>query len=84
MMFQKQDAVQKRLVKIKKQETVTLKFLSKQQQELRKAVEENQKLITDLLDKESDEEKLLRREIEKLTTRRDEMEARVEKVRVDK
>ena len=83
-MFQKQDAVQKRLVKIKKQETVTLKFLSKQQQELRKAVEENQKLITDLLDKESDEEKLLRREIEKLTTRRDEMEARVEKVRVDK
>ena len=83
-MFQKQDAVQKRLVKIKKQETVTLKFLSKQQQELRKAVEENQKLITNLLDKESDEEKLLRREIEKLTTRRDEMEARVEKVRVDK
>ena len=84
MMFQKQDAVQKRLVKIKKQETVTLKFLSKQQQELRKAVEENQKLITNLLDKESDEEKLLSREIEKLTTRRDEMEVRVEKVRVDK
>ena len=84
MMFQKQDAVQKRLVKIKKQETVTLKFLSKQQQELRKAVEENQKLITNLLDKESDEERLLKREIEKLTTRRDEMEARVEKVRVDK
>ena len=83
-MFQKQDAVQKRLVKIKKQETVTLKFLSKQQQELRKAVEENQKLITNLLDKESDEEKLLRREIEKLTTRKDDMGARVEKVRVDK
>ena len=66
-MFTRRDNIQKRLVKIKKQEAKTLQTLIKQEDELKKAVNENNELIKLFLNQESSEEKTLRIEIEELT-----------------
>ena len=44
-MFTRRDNIQKRLVKIKKQEAKTLQTLIKQEDELKKAVDENNEMI---------------------------------------
>ena len=62
-MFTRRDNIQKRLVKIKKQEAKTLQTLIKQEDELKKAVDENNEMIRLFLDQESSEERTLRLEI---------------------
>ena len=66
-MFTRRDNIQKRLVKIKKQEAKTLQTLIKQEDELKKAVDENNEMISLFLNQESSEEKTLRTEIDNLT-----------------
>ena len=66
-MFTKRDNIQRRLVKIKKQEAKTLQTLTKQEDELKKAVDENNEMVKFYLDRESNEEKALRIEIEELS-----------------
>ena len=65
-MFNRKDNVQKRLLKIKKQENQSLQLLDKQKQELHKAIVENDALITSFLDTKSREEISLSRELEAL------------------
>ena len=65
-MFTRRDNIQKRLVKIKKQEAKTLQTLIKQEDELKKAVDENNEMINIFLNQESSEEKTLRTEIDDL------------------
>ena len=71
---------QKRLLKIKKQEAKTLQTLIKQEDELRKAVDENNELIKVLLDVESSEEMTLRKEIDELTKKRSTLLNKLEEV----
>ena len=66
-MFTRRDNIQKRLVKIKKQEAKTFQTLTKQEDELKKAVDENNEMVKFYLDRESNEEKALRIEIEELS-----------------
>ena len=66
-MFTRRDNIQKRLVKIKKQEAKTFQTLTKQEDELKKAVDENNEMVKFYLDRESSEEKALRIEIEELS-----------------
>jgi len=80
-MFHKRDNVQRRLVKIKKQESKTLKFLLKQEEELSKACEENNKLIQNYLEKETNEEIMLKKEVDELTKKRNLLEDRIEELR---
>jgi len=80
-MFHKRDNVQRRLVKIKKQESKTLKFLLKQEEELSKAFEENNKLIQNYLEKETNEEIMLKKEVDELTKKRNLLEDRIEELR---
>ena len=71
---------QKRLLKIKKQEAKTLQTLIKQEDELRKALGENNELIKVLLDVESSEEMTLRKEIDELTKKRSTLQNKLEEV----
>ena len=66
-MFTRRDNIQKRLNKIKKHEAKTLQTLTKQEDELKKAVDENNEMVKLFLDRESNEEKALRVEIEELS-----------------
>ena len=66
-MFTRRDNIQKRLVKIKKQEAKTFQTLTTQEAELKKAVDENNEMVKFYLDRESNEEKALRIEIEELS-----------------
>ena len=79
-MFTRRDNIQKRLVKIKKQEAKTLQTLIKQEDELKKAVDENNEMISLFLDQESSEEKTLRVEIEELTQKMNAFQNKLEKV----
>jgi len=80
-MFNRRDSIQKRLLKIKKQEAKTLQTLIKQEDELRKAVDENNELIKVLLDVESSEEMTLRKEIDELTKKRSTLQNKLEELR---
>ena len=66
-MFTRRDNIQKRLNKIKKHEAKTLQTLTKQEDELKKAADENNEMVKVFLDRESNEEKALRVEIEELS-----------------
>ena len=79
-MFTRRDNIQKRLVKIKKQEAKTLQTLVRQQEELEKALDENNELISAFLLKESKDEAVLRREIESLTKKRDTFQEKLDEV----
>ena len=79
-MFTRRDNIQKRLVKIKKQEAKTLQTLIKQEDELKKAVDENNEMISLFLNQESSEEKTLRVEIEELTQKMNAFQNKLEKV----
>ena len=80
-MFNRKDNIQKRLIKIKKQEMKTLHALEKQETELQKAVEENNELIATFLTNETKEEILLKQEIESLSTQRDHLQEKLSEVR---
>ena len=79
-MFTRRDNIQKRLVKIKKQEAKTLQTLIKQEDELKKAVDENNEMISLFLNQESSEEKTLRVEIEELTKKMNAFQNKLEEV----
>ena len=79
-MFTRRDNIQKRLVKIKKQEAKTLQTLLRQQEELEKALNENNELIAAFLLTESKDEAVLRREIESLTKKRDSFQEKLDEV----
>ena len=68
-MWRKVNPVERRLRKISKQETASLKLLEKQEAELVKAVQENQEQVAARLARESPAETKLRAEVEKLTRR---------------
>ena len=68
-MFRKANPVEKRLRKISKQETASLKLMEKQEQELVKAVEENVRAVETRLSKETPAEAKLKAEIDRLTKR---------------
>ena len=80
-MFTRRDHIQKRLLKIQKQESKTLQVLQKQEDELKKALDENNQLISIFLDKESKEEKSLQQEIDLLSKRRKTLEEKLSQVR---
>ena len=80
-MFTRRDNIQKRLLKIQKQESKTLQVLQKQEDELKKALDENNQLISIFLDKESKEEKSLQQEIDLLSNRRKTLEEKLSQVR---
>ena len=79
-MFTRRDNIQKRLVKIKKQEAKTLQTLIKQEDELKKAVDENNEMISLFLNQESSEEKTLRTEIDDLAKKMNAFQNKLEKV----
>ena len=79
-MFNRKDNVQKRLLKIKKQENQSLQLLDKQKQELHKAIVENDALITSFLDTKSREEISLSRELEALVLRTKDLETKLGQV----
>ena len=79
-MFTRRDNIQKRLVKIKKQEAKTLQTLIKQEDELKKAVDENNEMISLFLNQESSEEKTLRVEKEELTKKMNAFQNKLEEV----
>ena len=81
MMFRK-GGVEKRLKKISKQEAASLKLLEKQEVELVKAVEENEKLVETILTKETPAEVKIRTEIDKLTGKLRQLNCDLEKVRI--
>ena len=81
MMFKK-GGMQKRLKRISKQEAASLKLLEKQESELVKAVEENDKLVETILGKESPAEVKIREEIEKLTRKLQQLDCELGKVKV--
>ena len=83
-MFTRRDNIQKRLVKIKKQEAKTLQTLIKQEDELKKAVDENNEMISLFLNQESSEEKTLRVEIEELTKKMNAFQNKLEEVNSSK
>ena len=77
-MFTRRDNIQKRLVKIKKQEAKTLQTLIKQEDELKKAVDENNEMISLFLNQESSEEKTV--EIEELTKKMNAFQNKLDEV----
>ena len=79
-MFTRRDNIQKRLVKIKKQEAKTLQTLIKQEDELKKAVDENNEMISLFLNQESSEEKTLRTEIDNLTKKMNAFQNKLDEV----
>ena len=79
-MFTRRDNIQKRLLKIQKQESKTLQVLQKQEDELRKALDENNQLISIFLDKESKEEKSLQQEIDFLSNKKEALEDKLTQV----
>ena len=79
-MFTRRDNIQKRLVKIKKHEAKTLQTLIKQEDELKKAVDENNEMISLFLNQESSEEKTLRTEIDDLAKKMNAFQNKLEKV----
>ena len=79
-MFTRRDNIQKRLLKIQKQESKTLQVLQKQEDELRKALDENNQLISIFLDKESKEEKSLQQEIDFLSNKKEALEEKLSQV----
>ena len=79
-MFTRRDNIQKRLIKIKKQEAKTLQTLIKQEDELKKAVDENNEMIRLFLDQESSEERTLRLEIHELTKKMNAFQNKLEEV----
>jgi hypothetical protein len=83
MMFKK-GGVEKRLKKISKQEAASIKLLEKQESELVKAVDENDKLVETILGKESPAEVKIRAEIEKLTKKLQQLDCELGKVKIIK
>ena len=79
-MFTRRDNIQKRLVKIKKQEAKTLQTLIKQEDELKKAVDENNEMISLFLNQESSEEKTLRTEIDDLAKKMNAFQNKLDEV----
>ena len=79
-MFTRRDNIQKRLVKIKKQEAKTLQTLIKQEDELKKAVDENNEMISLFLNQESSEEKTLKTEIDNLTKKMNAFQNKLDEV----
>ena len=79
-MFTRRDNIQKRLVKIKKQEAKTLQTLIKQEDKLKKAVDENNEMISLFLNQESSEEKTLRTEIDNLTKKMNAFQNKLDEV----
>jgi len=74
MMFRK-DGVEKRLRRIVKGELANLKLLEKQELELEKAVEDNDRLLTSRLEKQSPAEIKIEKEMAKLRERLDKLQA---------
>ena len=79
-MFTRRDNIQKRLVKIKKHEAKTLQTLIKQEDELKKAVDENNEMISLFLNQESSEEKTLRTEIDDLAKKMNAFQNKLDEV----
>jgi uncharacterized membrane protein YheB (UPF0754 family) len=80
IMFKK-GGVEKRLKKINKQEAASLKLFEKQESELVKAVEENDRLVETILAKESPAEVKIRSEIEKITRKLQQLNCELGKVK---
>ena len=72
--------MEKRIKKIYKQEIKALKLLESQEDDLQKAVVENEKLIEMNLLRESKEERKLRQEIEELTNKQEKLNSKLTKV----
>ena len=72
--------MEKRIKKIYKQEIKALKLLESQEDDLQKAVAENEKLIEMNLLRESKEERKLRQEIEELTNKQEKLNSKLTKV----
>ena len=79
-MFRK-GGVEKRLKKISIQEAASMKLLEKQEIELVKAVEENERLVETVLVKQSPAEAKIRSEIDKLTRKLKQLNCDLEKVK---
>ena len=79
-MFKRKDNIQKRLLKIRKQENQSLQLLDKQKRELEKAMSENDVLIRTFLDSMSKEELEISRELETLILRTDNLKTKLEQV----
>ena len=79
-MFRKGNPVERRLRKISKQEAASLKLLEKQEEELARAVEENQRIVEERLAKESPQEIKIKEEMEKLTKKLGGLTVQLEKV----
>ena len=71
----------KRLKKIYKQEAESLRLLESQKSELTKAVEENEKLVKEVLEEESPAEVKIRQEVDELTERVGSLNTQLMKVR---
>ena len=76
----KKNGIEKRLKKINRQEEAGLKLLEKQEMELVKAIEENDKQEEALRSKQSPTEIKLKEEIFKLTTKLKQLNNKLEKV----
>ena len=80
LMFKK-GGMEKRLKKISKQEAASIKLLEKQESELLKAMEENDKLVETILGKESPAEVKIMADIEKLTKKLQHLDCELGKVK---
>ena len=76
----KKNGMEKRLKKINRQEEAGLRLLEKQEMELVKAIEENDKQVEALRSKQSPTEIKLKEEISKLTTKLKQLNNELEKV----
>ena len=76
----KKGGVERRLRKINKQEAASLKLLEKQECELVKAVEQNDKLVEAIISKETPVEVKIRKDIEKLSSKIQQLENELIKV----
>ena len=76
----KKNGMEKRLKKINRQEEAGLRLLEKQEIELVKAIEENDKQVEALRSKQSPTEIKLKEEISKLTTKLKQLNNELEKV----
>ena len=76
----KKGGVERRLRKINKQEAASLKLLEKQEAELVKAVDQNDKLVEAIIAKESPAEVKIRKDIEKLSLKLQQLENELVKV----
>ena len=79
-MFRK-GGVERRLKKISKQEAASIKLLEKQETELVKAAEENDKQVETILARETPAEVKVRTEIEKLSIRFKQLNGELVKVK---